>query len=50
VIFEYGFRLSMRFSAWLCVSSIPLQIAGNVARGGLFETLSPVSLGEHCRL
>jgi len=46
VIFEKGAAFYRDFGLGRSRGTIPLQIAGNVARGGLFETAFGLSLGE----
>ncbi|EIE52796.1 NADH dehydrogenase (quinone) [Citreicella sp. 357] len=46
VIFEKGAACYADFGLGRSKGTIPLQIAGNVARGGLFETAFGMSLGE----
>jgi formate dehydrogenase iron-sulfur subunit len=46
VIFERGAAFYKDFGLGRSRGTIPLQIAGNVARGGLFETAFGMSLGQ----
>ncbi len=46
VIFERGAQAYADFGMGRSRGTIPLQIAGNVARGGLFETAFGMSLGD----
>ena len=46
VIFEKGARFYADFGLGRSKGTIPLQIAGNVARGGLFETAFGMPLGR----
>ncbi|MFN7223659.1 MAG: formate dehydrogenase beta subunit [Paracoccaceae bacterium] len=46
VIFERGAQAYADFGLGRSRGTIPLQIAGNVARGGLFETAFGMSLGD----
>lgn len=46
VIFEHGAQYYADFGLGRSKGTIPVQIAGNVARGGLFETAFGMPLGE----